>query len=151
MEQWREDILIHYGVKGMKWGRTRQKIASPKLGYFAVRPKKDYGSNEEANYMMGKVRFRPTIYGAVSNKQQSHDQGVRVPKGKTRSEWQKQTETELRKEIVNQRLGNAKRRDKEDNTYNTTKDQRRKYKVSQAKNKIKKLSSKFGINFKQYK
>ena len=20
MEQWREDVLIHYGIKGMKWG-----------------------------------------------------------------------------------------------------------------------------------
>ena len=23
MEQWREDVLIHYGVKGMKWGNSK--------------------------------------------------------------------------------------------------------------------------------
>lgn len=30
MEQWREDVLIHYGVKGMKWGKHKRSEAYEK-------------------------------------------------------------------------------------------------------------------------
>ena len=30
MEQWREDVLVHYGVKGMKWGKHKRSEAYEK-------------------------------------------------------------------------------------------------------------------------
>lgn len=170
MESWREELyansLMHYGVKGMKWGRQRVRNVHPwvaggdalsgRSGKNAPsKPQYERGSAEEFKNL-ARVGFRARVGGRVSNKQGAYWEPMRDVRARgigyqSRKEAIRTTESELKREIANERLRDQKQREREDNTYKTSKEQRRKYKLSRARNKIKKLASKFGINIKQYK
>lgn len=58
MEQWREDVLVHYGVKGMKWGfRKERKKTNKKNNKFG------YGYNKSVKKG---IKIGLAITGAVA-------------------------------------------------------------------------------------
>jgi len=154
MEQWREDVLIHYGVKGMKWGKThpaRQKnITGVAKNYRVLNPRQKTSGSESSGSsrpsyddIRNKAKFSKHLAARVYGLQKAKDNYAKT-KGLGLEERNnvKQKEQALRKAVVGTRLKNESSREKEDNSYTTTNKQRFQYKKNQAKYKVSKAVKK---------
>jgi len=146
MEQWREDVLIHYGVKGMKWGNKKRMSNLEQVSRAnesLYRHDQALRKQKGLNYTQDSGRSGRAFDNSDERLYNTWNKAM----GNDNNGWNVSTERKIRD--IKKRKQAV--REHADNNYKTTDSSRKKYKQSQRRHKVKKLASKFGINIKQYR